>query len=131
MERNAVTPSLQVADMAASLTFYTQRLGFEVTGSWDDHGETVWAEVSRDTPQGRAVLWFFTHPIPDRPTPVFSGLIYLFLGDVDALAAQLAEHVTPRWGPETQDYGLREFGFEDPDGYLVCLAEDVPHGCVG
>ena len=29
------------------------------------------------------------------------------------------------WGPEVQPYGLKELAFEDPNGYLVCLAEDV------
>ncbi len=64
--------------------------------------------------------------LPDQPAPVMSGLIYLFVEDVDALAARLAPQPVPiEWGPETQDYGLRELAIRDLNGYRLVFATDA------
>ncbi len=72
-----------------------------------------------------ARIWFFCHGIEDKPGPAFSGLIYLFVDDVDAEAKRLKGGATIRWGPEDQHYGLRELCIEDYNGYLVWFAQDV------
>ena len=58
-------------------------------------------------------------------TPLLTGLLYLFVDDVDTEADRLKPHVKLIWGPEDMAYGLREFGFEDPNGYRVVLARDL------
>ena len=45
--------------------------------------------------------------------------------DVDALAQRLASSVSFEWGPETQDYGLREVAIKDLNGYYLVFARDV------
>lgn len=111
--------------MSETLAFYRELLGFEITASWEEDGTTIWAEVSRDGPTGKALLWFFAHGIESRPGPAFSGVLYLFLGNIDAWVERLGGRLSFAWGPEVQAYGLKELAFEDPNGYLVCLAEDV------
>ncbi|MEQ8348174.1 MAG: VOC family protein [Sneathiellaceae bacterium] len=125
MDRAALTVSLYVPDVAAAVGFYTECLGFAHSGSWNEGGRAIWAEVARTGPKGTARIWFFCHRIEDRPGPAMSGLIYLFVGDVDAEARRLAGRPTVRWGPEDQPYGLRELGIEDPHGYLLCFAQDI------
>ncbi len=126
MERSPTVTSLQVPDMAKALAFYTERLGFSCNASWSQgEGPPIWAEVQRDLPAGPARLWFFTSAIEDRPGPSLSGVLYLFVSDVNGEWDRLKTHVTPRWGPDDQPYGLREVGFEDPFGYLICLAQDI------
>ena len=63
--------------------------------------------------------------VPMTAAPICSGTFYLFPDDVDALAEQLAGKVEFAWGPETMDYGLREFGLRDPDGYFIAFAGPV------
>ena len=125
MPRSPLTISLYVPDVAAAVEFYRDILGFELAGTWEEEGKAVWAEVARDAPQGTARVWFFSHPIPGREVPMLSGLIYIFVEDVDAEAEKLKGKVAFRWGPENQEYGLRELGFQDPHGYLICFARDV------
>lgn len=125
MERSALTVSLYAPDVAATVAFYVERLGFRQTGAWEDDGTPVWAEVARDGPKGTARIWLFSGAIPGRERPMFSGLVYLFVDDVDAEADRLEGRVPFRWGPEDQEYGLRELGIEDPNGYLICLARDL------
>lgn len=126
MQRSALTISLYAPDVAAAVAFYVDVLGFTQTGSWSQNGAPpIWAEVARDGPKGTARIWFFSHQIETRPGPGLSGLIYLFIDDVDAEAARLQGQVTFRWGPEDQEYGLRELGIEDLNGYLICFARDI------
>lgn len=121
MKRSAVTPSLYVPDVAAAVRFYKDILGFSQTGSWEEGGALIWAEVALS----EARVWFFSSTIEDKPGPAFSGLLYLFVEDVDAIAAMLRGKVAIRWGPEDQPYGLRELGIEDLNGYLLVFAKDI------
>ncbi len=126
MERSALTISLYAPDVAAAIAYYVEELGFHNTGSWpDENGKPIWAEVARDGPKGTARIWFFSGNIEDRAGPALSGLVYLFVEDVEAEAARLSDRVVTRWGPEDQEYGLRELGVEDLNGYLICFAQDI------
>lgn len=121
MSRNPVVPSLFASDLPATIEYYTETLGFTVTGRYEQDGKLTWAELSL----GNSTLWFFSHPIDDRPRPAMSGMIYIFVDDVGAIADRLRDRVAFRWGPETQPYGLRDLGVEDPDGYLLVFARDT------
>lgn len=125
MDRSALTISLYVPDVRAAVEAYTSVFGFRQTASWDEDAIPIWAEVARPGPKGTARIWFFSHAIPGHPRPGLSGLIYLFVDDVDKEAQRLAGRVPVRWGPENQDYGLRELGVEDPHGYILCFAQDI------
>lgn len=121
MKRSPVMPSLYVPDLDAALRFYTETLGFTSSGAYEEAGEKLWAEVAR----GEARIWFFTNQLDGFPQPAFSGLIYVFVDDVDELAASLKDRVSVEWGPETQVYGLRELGIKDLNGYYLVFAKDV------
>lgn len=121
MVRNPVIPSLYAPDIDATVAFYVETLGFKETGSWAEGEERIWAEVSF----GQSVIWFFANAIEDRPSAAMSGLIYLFVDDVDDTAKALHGKVKLRWGPEDFPYGLREIGIEDPNGYLLVFAQDI------
>lgn len=125
MERSALTISLYAPDVAAACRFYADVFAFERTGAWEEGGKPIWAEVARDGPKGTARIWFFSHAIDGMPKPQFSGVVYLFVDDVDEEAARIGRRAKVRWGPEDQMYGLRELGVEDLKGYLVCFAKDI------
>lgn len=121
MKRSALTPSLMVPSVAEAVAFYVEQLSFEQTAGWEDKGELVWAEVSR----GEARIWFYRDAMRPDEAPQFSGFFYLFVDDVDGEAEALKPHVKTIWGPEDMAYGLREFGFEDLNGYRLVLARDI------
>jgi catechol 2,3-dioxygenase-like lactoylglutathione lyase family enzyme len=126
MERSALTVSLFTPDVAEAVSFYVDRLGFRQTGSWAEGDKPpLWAEVARDGPKGTVRLWFFSGQLEGQDLPTFSGLIYLFVGSVDAEAKKLDGQVDVLWGPEDQVYGLRELGIRDLNGYMICFAEDI------
>ena len=110
MKRSPLTISLYVPNVADAVRFYAEIFGFEQTGIWEEEGLAVWAEVTRNSGAGAARIWFFSNQIETRKGPAFSGLIYLFIDDVDAEAQRLEGKTTIRWGPETMPYGLRELG---------------------
>jgi len=122
MPRAPVTPSLYAPDLPGTVRFYVETLGFAQTGTYDLDGKEIWAEVSL----GPSHLWFFCNAITGHEKPVFSGLTYVFVDDVDAMAGRLkAADVRIEWGPETQEYGLREVACKDPNGYYLVFAKDV------
>ncbi len=114
-----IVPSLLVRDMSATIAFYT-RLGFRLTGCHPDAARPAWAEVRRDD----VTLQFHTEaPVGTPASPALSGTIYFFPQSVEALAEEWRGTVEFAWGPEVMDYGLREFGIRDPDGYHLAFAE--------
>ena len=122
MKRSPVTPSLFAPNLPETVRFYVETLKFRQTGSYKEpDGTEIWAEVAL----GEGRIWFFSHALDGQPDPVFSGLIYVFVEDVDDVAAMLAGRVPFEWGPETQEYGLRELGIKDVNGYYLVFARDV------
>ncbi len=122
MSRAPVTPSLYAPHLPGTLRFQVDALGFTQTGAYGEDDEVFWAEVSL----GEAHIWFFSNPLTGHERPVFSGLIYVFVDDVDAMARRLAdEKVAIEWGPETQEYGLRGVACKGPNGYYLVFAKDV------
>lgn len=113
-----VTPSLLARDMSETLAFY-RSLGFRISGGGVDTG---WLELTRD----EASLQFYSDPPVSTPTsPIMSGTIYFYPSSVDALAAEWKERVKFEWGPEVMDYGMREFGIRDPNGYYLAFTESA------
>jgi hypothetical protein len=105
--------------MAETLAFY-RRLGFNLTGCHPDQEHATWAEVARDG----IVLQFHTEPPCGTPAePVCSGTFYFYPEGVDALANELRGKVDFAWGPEVMEYGMREFGVQDPNGYYLAFTE--------
>ena len=49
--------------------------------------------------------------------------VYFYPEDVVALADELRGKVQFAWGPEVMEYGMREFGIQDPNGYYLAFTE--------
>jgi catechol 2,3-dioxygenase-like lactoylglutathione lyase family enzyme len=119
--KQRLVPALLVNDLPESLAFY-RKLGFEVTGCHPDPERPLWAEVERDG----VALQFHTEPACGTPhKPVCSGTFYFFPEDVRALAAEFRDQVPFAWGPEVMEYGMRDFGVQDPNGYYLAFTEPV------
>ena len=105
----SVTPILVVADVAASLDYYTKVLGFQIDWAYGDPPLT--SCISR---QGLELFLSAGTPGPPAPRLLF------FVTDVDALHAELVERkariVEP---PEDRAWGVREMRVEDHDGNIL------------
>lgn len=114
-----VVPALLVKDMTETLAFY-RKLGFVLSGYHPDQNHPTWAEVVRDG----VTFQFHTEPPRGTPSdPVCSGTLYMYPESVAALADELRGKVEFSWGPEVMEYGMREFGLRDPNGYYLAFSE--------
>lgn len=118
-------PFFMVADMAASLRFYVDGLGFAKLREWTPHGAIEWCWLERD---GVAVMLqqYREGKVPqDRPGV---GLAIWFQCE-DALA--LYREFTARGLVPKRPFvgnGLWDVGLTDPDGYSLHFESptDVP-----
>jgi catechol 2,3-dioxygenase-like lactoylglutathione lyase family enzyme len=109
-------PVLHVTDVATSLRFYVDRLGFTSPWSYDQDGKVFVAQVDR---QGCALILADT-----RPEKIGKGLMFISLNvepqtreaavaALDALRAELdAKGVPAKEG----SWGYRLLVVDDPDG---------------
>lgn len=123
---------LLVEDVAASLDFWTGLLGFSVAYQRPEERFAYLerAEGAQIMLCQRSGVWE-TGPLEP---PFGRGLmLQLYIDDLDATAARLATadwplHAGPRevwrrWG--NREGGKREILVQDPDGYLIMLAQDL------
>ena len=112
-----VAPFFIVADVPATLAFYRDMLGFEITFRGPSADDEFFGIVRR----GAAMLMFKAldvEPVPNyHREPAFSWDAYFDVPDPDALAAEFAARRVPFAVPLNSGGGLRGFVVEDLDGY--------------
>lgn len=129
MKFNKLTPNLVVCDVAASLRFYQSVLGFQPAITVPDQPPYVFGSVTNDTVEiffndQKAVAEEYP-PLGNRP---IGGALTLFIeveGIEEVLAAVQKSKAKIVMPLRTQFYGMREFAFEDPEGWIVTIAERV------
>ncbi len=123
-----LTPNLLVADVARSLAFYTDVLGFGRGMTVPDQPPLVFASVSAGPVEiffNDAAATIEEYPsLQGRPIGA-SGTLFIEVTDIDAYFADVAPRVTVVKPLHTQWYGMREFAITDPDGYLLTFAQPV------
>ncbi len=121
-------------DVAASIGFYRDKLGFTLEGCWPSEEKPMWASLALggqtvmlgceahedmcgDTPEGE----FFMQSTADfRKAPGGGVTIYIGVPDVDAYHAELTGRgVAAVAPPKDQFYGQRDFPVHDLDGYRL------------
>jgi uncharacterized glyoxalase superfamily protein PhnB len=126
-----LTPNLLVSNVERSLAFYVDMLGFERGMTVPDASPLVFASVV----SGSVEVFFNDAATAVKEYPGFggkplgaTGTLFIEVEGVDALHDRLKSTVKIVMPIVTQFYGMREFAFEDPDGYVITLAERVPQG---
>jgi lactoylglutathione lyase len=129
MKFKKLTPNLVVRDVTAAMEFYRSVLGFTPAITVPDEAPYVFASLTNG-----AVEIFFNDqkavaeeypPLGTRPS---GGALTLFIeveGIEDVLAAVQKSKAKIVMPLKTQFYGMREFAFEDPEGWIVTIAEPV------
>ena len=119
-EFKKVVPVLKVSDMQKSIAFDTGVLGLSV--AWraanGGGGENCMLQA------GATALLLSTGPhLGDRPQ--VTGTLYFHMAGVQEFFERVKNRVEIVWPLEAMDYGQREFGIRDGDGYTLAFAEDL------
>jgi catechol 2,3-dioxygenase-like lactoylglutathione lyase family enzyme len=122
-EISGISPFFIVNDVPTSLSFYRDRLGFEITFQGPEPDDIFFGIVRRG---GAQILMkaIGVAPVPNYTRDVKQGIArwdaFVIVPDPDALAAEFASRKVEFFQPlkDTHD-GLRGFEVKDADGYLL------------
>jgi uncharacterized glyoxalase superfamily protein PhnB len=118
-----IVPLFFTTDIAATLSWYQEKLGFECQGTWQDPPE--YAIVSRDQ---QAIHFRCAEPPTINPDKYDDVLLdaYLSVDEVDALHAEYAAkgvELTRQLG--NTPWNSREFVVKDCDGRLLAFGANL------
>lgn len=120
---SGIAPFFIVRNVPATLSFYRDRLGFDVTFQGPDGEEVFFGVVQR----GGAMIMFKdvgVDPLPNAMRDIEKGWArwdaYVHVPDPDALAAEFESRNVEFLQPlKDDDDGLRGFELRDADGYVL------------
>lgn len=125
---SSMTPLFQVYDVRKSVAFYTEKLGFELDGTYEPDGHLYWASLKRD---GIALMLNACWEDDKRPDEVNPARVrghgdtelYFKVDDVDGVYEELKKRgVDVR--PPSEQHGRREVVVKDPDGFHLSFFEE-------
>jgi catechol 2,3-dioxygenase-like lactoylglutathione lyase family enzyme len=120
-EPKGIMPVLRVSDMNRSVQFYSGILGF--TMAWRNQGDGD-GEVCL-LQWGNAELLLSTGSYLGD-SPKFTGTLYFNGEGVAELYERVKDRLSLVWPLSEMEYGTREFGVHDPDGYVLAFAQSLP-----
>jgi uncharacterized glyoxalase superfamily protein PhnB len=117
MAVQGVSIALSTEDLARSVKFYVEQFGFTCAVRLGGFARVQLGAADIMLVQPNAhLLW---------PGPRFTGSIYLDVDNVDELWESLKTRVRIVYPIETMEYGVREFGVLDDNGYQLSFAQRV------
>jgi uncharacterized glyoxalase superfamily protein PhnB len=121
-----LTPNLMVENVAETLAFYRERLGFEVVTTLPEQEPFDFAIVKRDGVD----LMFQSRPSLSENVPALTGspigasqTFYIEVTGIRDLYESLREKVEIVVDFHTTFYGTQEFYFRDINGYILSFSE--------
>lgn len=125
-EIKKLTPNLIVSSVEQSLAFYCDVLGFSKTGTVPEQSPFVFATVR----SGPVEIFFNARGAAIEEYPALAKMpiggtltLYMEVSNVAQVYDDLKARVTVTMPLEKKFYGVTEFAFEDPDGYVITFAE--------
>jgi catechol 2,3-dioxygenase-like lactoylglutathione lyase family enzyme len=119
-------PNLLVADVSRSVAFYRDVLGFAVEQTVPDASPYVFAIVK----SGGAEIYLNAPGPAVEEYPALKGrplggtlTLFIQVEDIRGSYAELKDRVPVVMPLETKWYGVTEFAFLDPDGYIITFAQ--------
>ena len=125
-EITGIAPFFIVKNVPAALSFYRDRLGFDITFQGPTEDDIFFGIVRRDA--AMIILKDIgVDPVPNYTRDIKKGIArwdaYLHVPDPDALAVEFSsrnvEFFLPLKDSYDSDDGLRGFEVKDADGYLL------------
>ena len=108
---------LPVVDVQRSVIFYTEKLGFDLTFSWEE--PMTYAVLKRG-----GVSIHLTER-GDHNTPSAQHcILYIFVYDIERIYEHcLQEEVEIKNSLGERDYAMKDFDIVDPDGYIITFGK--------
>lgn len=119
MKLTALAPTLRTWDMPGSIAFYRDVLGFALIS---DDAQTGWVCLGRD---GLELTLTAPNEHMGDTGPAFSCSIYFRTDAVDELWRQCEGRARICYPIKFFDYGMREFGIFDNNGYLLQFGQEI------
>lgn len=126
-----LTPNLMVEDVARTLAFYRETLGFEVLTTLPEQEPFAFAMVKRDGVE----LMFQSRLSLSENVPALSGApigasqtFYMEVTGIKDLYESLRDRVEIVVDFHETFYGTQEFYFRDINGYILSCSESVQQG---
>ncbi|HEY2866079.1 MAG TPA: VOC family protein [Pyrinomonadaceae bacterium] len=122
-EIGGASPCFIVRNVSATLTFYHDKLGFDITYQGPEPNDIFFGIVQR----GQAMIMFKDvgiEPMPNHTQDIGKGNMrwdaYIYVPDPDAMAAEFSTRNVEFYESleDTHD-GLRGFEIKDVDDYLI------------
>ena len=120
---SGIAPFFIVKNVSTAMSFYRDRLGFDVTFQGPSDDDIFFGMVQR----GAAMIMLKdvgVDPVPNYTRDIKQGIArwdaFVSVPDPDALAAEFASRNVEFFEPLTDtDDGLRGFELKDADGYIL------------
>jgi len=123
-----MTPLLQVFDMATSLKFYCDVLGFQIVttdaNTTAPNHNWVWLRLNGTDLMLNTAYEYDKRPLSPDPRRVASHrdtALYFGAPDVDAVYAHLHAKGIDLKEPKVAPYGMKQLYLRDPDGFELCF----------
>ncbi|MCB9235581.1 MAG: VOC family protein [Bacteroidia bacterium] len=119
MKARKLTPMIWTDQLQETIDFYVDVLGFTLGDRNDKWG---WAGLYL----GEIDL-MVARPNEHTPfeKPHFTGSFYFYIEDAESLWQELKVKAKVAYEIETFDWGMREFGLYDNNGYLLQFGQDM------
>jgi len=122
-EISGIAPFFIVKNVPVALSFYRDRLGFDITFQGPSDDDIFFGIVQR----GAAMIILKdigVDPVPNYMRDIKKGIArwdaYLYVPDPDALAVEFSSRNVEFFQPlKNNDDGLRGFEVKDADGYML------------
>lgn len=131
MQIKKLTPNLIVRSVEGSLKFYREVLGLDAGMTVPEQAPYVFASVTNGTVE----IFFNDQKVVAAEYPTLAASIgasltlYLEVDSLEAVLERVQKAGAKISMPVTnQFYGMKEFAFEDQDGYTITIAERIVAG---
>ncbi|HEV3317343.1 MAG TPA: VOC family protein [Candidatus Angelobacter sp.] len=133
MEYKKITPNLIVKDVSASLKFYSEVLSLPAAITVPEQPPFVFASV---TAGGIEIFFNQQENVAAEPTEFAkefaarplggSFTMFIEVEGIEEILARVQQHKARIVMPlQEMFYGMKEFAFLDPDGYIITIAERI------
>jgi len=119
MKLQFLRPVLWTEDLDATVTFYTDLLGFALDARNDEWG---WASLSRD---GVELMLARPNHHEQFDKIGFTGSLYFTTDNVEDAWHQLKDKIQVCYAIESFPWGMREFAVYDNNGYLLQFGQEI------
>ncbi|RYE38737.1 MAG: hypothetical protein EOP48_26635 [Sphingobacteriales bacterium] len=128
-EIKGIAPLFIIRNVPATLQFYKDILGFDITYQGPSEDDVFLGIVQR----GTAMIMFKdigVEPVPNYTRDINQGIArwdaYLYVPDPDALAAEFSSRNVSFFLPiQNNDDGLRGFEIQDINGYILYFGRPI------